>query len=321
MLDSTMNIGRVFRRFCQAMVVCVGSLGGLVGAAETVSLVQGSMFKECDQCPPMVVIPKGTFLMGFDGGEDERYEGPEHEVTIANSFAAGMFPVTVGQFAYFVEQTQHQSSGCWIWDGVSAHFDEQASWSNPGYGKPPTPEQPVVCVNWTDADAYVSWLAEQTDQPYRLLSEAEWEYLAWAGDRHGRFAWGDDPAEVCLHANVFDRAAAAAFPDAKLKPAPCDDGFPGVAPVGQFRPNALGVYDMIGNSWEWVQDCYVMPYPDNVPVDGQALIVDGAACDRRGVRGGSWITALERQRPTFRGRDPENLRSRVFGLRVGRDLR
>jgi formylglycine-generating enzyme required for sulfatase activity len=264
----------------------------------------------------MVVIPPGEFAMGFDGGEPERYEGPVRQVSIARTFAAGRTEITVAEFRRFVEATGHRAArGCYAWDGKVATLNEEANWQDPGYGRPPGPEEPVVCVDWRDAAAYTRWLASRTGKPYRLLTEAEWEYAANAGSA-ARFPWGEDPTLACRFANVFDQAGAAAA-NSPIAPVACNDGFPGVASVGSRQANAFGLHDMVGNAWEWVQDCYVMPYPDG-PLDGSA--VAASPCDRRGVKGGSWITEMERQRPTFRGRDPEDRVSQVFGFRVGRDL-
>jgi formylglycine-generating enzyme required for sulfatase activity len=101
-------------------------------------------------------------------------------------------------------------------------------------------------------------------------------------------------------------------------PEPCDDKFAIVSPVGSFKPNGFGLYDMIGNVWEWTEDCSVMPYPAT-PVDGSAVEVQGA-CEKRAVRGGSWRTRITRQSPSFRGRDPEPTASNIFGFRVARAL-
>jgi formylglycine-generating enzyme required for sulfatase activity len=277
----------------------------------------GERFRDCADCPEMVVVPAGRFTMGFDGGEPERYEGPVHAVAIVRSFAAGRTEVTVGQFRRFVAATGHRAArGCNAWDGKAPSLLPDADWADPGYGRPPRDDEPVACVDWQDAAAYVRWLATTTGQPYRLLTEAEWEYAAKAGST-ASFPWGEDPAQACRHANVYDESAARDLA-APIAPAACDDGFPRVAPVGQLQANAFGLHDMTGNVWEWVQDCYAMPYPADVPVDGSAQTRSG--CDRRSVRGGSWITAVSRQRPTFRGRDPVDLVSQIFGFRVARDL-
>jgi len=276
----------------------------------------GTEFQDCADCPVMVVVPAGSFMMGFDGGEPERYEGPVRAVTIARAFAAGRTEVTVAQFRRFVTATGHRAArGCYAWDGKVATLNKDADWEDPGYGRPPGPDEPAACVDWRDATAYVRWLASVTGQPYRLLTEAEWEYAADAGST-ARFPWGEDPVLGCRYANLFDRAGAGAT-TAAIPPVACDDGFPGVAPVGRFAPNAFGLKDMVGNVWEWTQDCYRMPYPAG-PLDGSP--VDVPDCDRRSVKGGSWITEIERQRPTFRGRDPEDRVSQIFGFRVARDL-
>ncbi len=276
----------------------------------------GTVFRDCPDCPEMVVVPPGRFAMGFDGGEPERYEGPVREVSIPRAFAAGRTEVTVAQFGAFVAATGYRAArGCYAWDGKTATLMPEANWADPGYGGAPADDEPAVCVDWRDAAAYVAWLAERTGQPYRLLSEAEWEYAADAGSV-ATYPWGDDPTEACAVANVFDLSGARVH-RAAIEPVACDDGYAGVAPVGRRAPNAFGLHDLVGNVWEWVQDCYEMPYPA-APRDGSA--VELAGCERRAVRGGSWITGIERQRPTFRGRDPEDRVSQVFGFRVARDL-
>lgn len=283
----------------------------------------GDIIVDCEGCPEIVVVPPGSFRMGWDGaepvreGEIARYEGPERMVTIGYSFGVGRFEITNRQFADFVEATGYETAmGCYIWDGWTAEFVETLDWRDPGYGRAPLPDEPVACVSWNEAQAYVQWLSRRTGQSYRLLTEAEWEHAA-RGGRTGVFLW-DDPAQACGYANVFDASAAAVFPDVPIGAAPCDDGHAQVAPVGSFKANDFGLYDMIGNVWEWVFDCYVMPYPSYAPTDGAAVL--DPKCDRRGVKGGSWMTSLDRQRFTFRGRDPATLDSQVFGFRVARDL-
>ena len=277
----------------------------------------GTRFRDCDICPEMVVIPPGSFDMGFDGGEPERYEGPVRRINIPRAFAAGRTEVTVSQYRDFVTASGYQvARGCYAWDGITAELMAEASWEDPGYQRALLPNEPVVCLDWTDAQAYVEWLADLTGKPYRLLTEAEWEFAADAGSDK-TFPWGDDPDKACLHANVYDLDAVDGSTDSALTSVNCRDGNAAAAPVGGYPPNAFGLNDMVGNVWEWTADCYVMPYPPQ-PLDGSAVMVDD--CDRRSVKGGSWITRVERQRPTFRGRDPENFVSRVFGFRVARDL-
>jgi formylglycine-generating enzyme required for sulfatase activity len=284
----------------------------------------GDIIKECDVCPEVVVVPPGSFKMGWDGaeplrdGEVRRYEGPERMVTIARPFAAGRFEVTNAQFAAFIEATDFKpAEGCFLWDGWNAEFSKTLGWRDPGYGRPPAPNEPAACVNWDAAQAYVQWLSAKTGARYRLLTEAEWEYAARAGNT-AEYTWGARDDLACEHANVFDISAKNRSPNSKLTAARCDDGYAQVAPVGAFKSNAFGLYDMSGNVWEWAQDCHVMPYPDDAPTDGSAVV--DPVCDRRAVKGGAWMTTVDRQRFTFRGRDPAQMNSTSFGFRVARDL-
>jgi len=281
----------------------------------------GTRFRDCPDCPEVVVVPPGEFDMGFDGGEPERYEGPVHHVRIGYSFAVGRTEVTNAQYRRFIEASGHATTdaGCDIPPpGQRAPVQVPGtSWRDPGYGRPIRDDEPVACVRWSDAQAYVNWLAGVTGQRYRLLTEAEWEYAARAGAT-GRHVWGEDVAAACRQANIYDQSASRATPQGDKRAASCDDGFPAVAPVGQLAPNAFGLHDMIGNVWEWVEDCYEMPYSAATPVDGSAQLARG--CNRRGSRGGGWRSDYSRQVATFRGRDPESLTSQIFGFRVARDL-
>ena len=286
--------------------------------AFAVSLSVGAVFSDCADCPQLVVIPPGNFTMGHDGGEPGRYEGPVREMQIARAFALGRYEVTQREFRRFVEASGHQThGGCRIWDGEQWLERDTADWTDPGYGRPPADDEPVVCVSWLDAHAYVAWLAVETGQPYRLPSEAEWEYAARAG-ADGEFPWGDDELQACSHANVYDLSGHAEW-GFSWEPLACEDGSPGVAPVGSFPPNAFGLHDMLGNVWQWVEDCYIVPYPEDGPRDGSPVQAQGA-CDRRSVRGGSWITRIYRHRLSWRGRDPEPTLFSYFGFRVARDL-
>lgn len=316
-MPKTAKTSALARRSALLLVLLAG---GSAAQAADVASKAGETFRECTQCPEMVVIPPGSFSMGFDGGLDQRYEGPVHDISIDYHFAIGRFEITQAQYRFFIEQSGYEPSvGCFLWDGKGAPFIDANGWADPNYGRPPADDEPVACLNWTHVDAYVRWLAEYTGEPYRLISEAEWEYTARAGRSSAfTYPWGDDEAQACAHGNVLDESAVAARPDLSLPPAPCNDGYAGIAPVGQFEPNPFGVYDMTGNVWEWLQDCYVMPYADDTPLDGSPFINE--ACERRSVRGGAWLSTMFWQRPTFRGRDPEDLTSRIFGLRVARDL-
>lgn len=276
----------------------------------------GAAFRDCGDCPEMVALPPGEFRMGAEGGEEGRPEGPVRTVRIAHRFALGRHEVTQAEFARFVEATGRAApGGCQVWDGTQWQFPAGADWDDSGYGRPPLPDEPVACVSWEDARDYAAWLAGVTGQPYRLPSEAEWEYAARAGTAT-RFPWADAADAPCVAGNVYDRSGAAAN-GFDWDSFDCDDGFARVAPVGRFAANAYGLHDLLGNLWEWTADCYVPGYA-GAPVDGRPFAREG--CERHAVRGGSWITRPGRQHVTFRGRDPPQARYSFFGFRVARDL-
>jgi len=276
----------------------------------------GDMLRDCADCPTIVVVPPGRFRMGAEGGEKGRYEGPVHEVRIARAFGVGRYEVTIAEYRRFVEASGHPTTpGCATWDGENAGHGPTLSWRDPGFGRTLADDEPVVCISWNDASAYTAWLSQRTGQRYRLLSEAEWEYVARPSAALDT-PWGKDEAQSCRYANVLDQSG---DPERKapVPVAPCNDGFPTSSPVGRFPPNRFGLHDVIGNVWEWVQDCYVMTY---LPSQTDAAPQLAHGCDRRSVRGGSWRTRPDRQRVTFRGRDPADTQSQVFGFRLARDL-
>ncbi|MFL2770563.1 MAG: formylglycine-generating enzyme family protein [Rhodospirillaceae bacterium] len=286
--------------------------------AQTVTLSSGSVFRDCMDCPDMVVIPSGKFTMGENDGDPERTEGPERTVTITNAFALGRFEVTYDQFAKFVSATGQEPEvdecSMWIMADLST---PHRTWRDPGYKRVVKGKEAVVCVSWRDAKAFVAWLSGKTNERYRLPTEAEWEYAA-KGGTESLYFWGENPDDACDYGNVYDTAAAEKWPTENWDAPACTDGFPDNAPVGQFKPNPFGLYDILGNVWEWTQDCSILPYPKQ-PIDGSSVEVEGE-CEWRAIRGGSWITQAYRQRPTWRGRDPERRMGAYFGFRVARDL-
>ncbi len=205
----------------------------------------GEVFRDCPTCPELVVVPAGSFVMG------SQIYGPQHQVTITQPFAVGVYEVTFGEWDACMS-----GGGC-------GHRPRDRDW---GRGR-----RAVEGVNWEDAQAYVGWLSEQTDKPYRLLSEAEWEYVARAGTTT-QYWWGDEIGR--------NRAN-------------CDGcgsqwDYEQPAPVGSFQPNGFGLYDVIGNVWEWVQDCQNESYA-GAPSDGRAW--ETGDCSRRVLRGGSRLNA------------------------------
>jgi formylglycine-generating enzyme required for sulfatase activity len=278
----------------------------------------GGAFRDCPDCPEMVVLPGGAFQMGAEGGEQGRPEGPVRTVTIPRPFAVGKTEVTTAQYEAFVRETGHTpSTDCRRWVQADRRVMEvKGATFRTAYGRPAAADEPATCVSWRDAQAYVGWLAKKTGRPYRLLSEAEWEFAARAGSP-APWPWGTDANQGCAFANLYDatgRNTAIAWPGVT-----CDDKRREIAPVGSFRPNAFGLHDMIGNAMEWTADCLATPFPAAAPVDGTAHAPAGA-CERRAVRGGAWITTTPRTRVTFRSGDPETFVSWIFTFRVARDL-
>ncbi len=285
-------------------------------------LAPGDVIQDCEECPELVAIPPGTFMMGtrLDAREIDlsRGEGPQVKIDIGYMFLAGRYEVTHGQFEEFVEATGHVvKDECRVWsDEIGFNDDPTANWQDRRQPRRVRDEHPVGCVSWNDAKAYVAWLSQITNKRYRLLTEAEWEYAARAGTTTSRF-WGNNPNEACQWANTFDLDGAEEYPFPWF-PATCRDGYADLAPVGQFKPNAFGLYDMIGNVWEWTEDCWAATHIGR-PRDGSAWTWD-VGCDRHTTRGGGWLSAPERNRIAWPGRDPIEKRNTQFGFRVARDL-
>ncbi len=243
--------------------------------------------------------------MGSPATEPGRsdHEAPQHTVTIAKQFAVGTFDVTRDEFAAFVTDTGYNTgSQCRIWVGQQWTEKQGFSWRNPGFEQ--TGSHPVVCISWNDAQAYVNWLNKKTSRDYRLLSESEWEYAARAGTTTAYF-WGND-----IGKNNADCIGCGSQWDYKE-----------TAPVGSFKPNAFGLYDMAGNAAQWTQDCYHDSYDvgyDTAPADGSAWT--NGACGGRVLRGGSWLYPPRALRSASRGEGPADARGISIGFRVGRTL-
>lgn len=285
------------------------------------SLRAGHVFKDCSDCPSMVVVPEGRFTMGSPAYEGDRSkdEGPEHEVVFSRPFAVGRYHVTRGQFAAFVNDTGYSpASDCYRWvDNKDKTVEKDASWRSPGFEQ--ANDHPAVCVNWDDAKAYVSWLARKTGQPYRLLSEAEYEYAARAGSV-SRYSWGSDAVSACSFANVADRGSGIqtlAWWRSAWAVHDCNDGYRYTSPVGSFRPNAFGLYDMTGNAWNWLEDCWHEDY-NGAPTDGGAWVT--GTCEKRVLRGGSWSNIPQNARAAYRLNNAPARRNDGYGLRVARML-
>ena len=271
-------------------------------------LKPGRVFRDCAGCPEMAVVPAGSFTMGSPENEVGRNknEGPQHHVTIPQPFAVGRHEVTREEFTRFVAATGHSTDdSCWIWENGRWKSRSNRGWRNPGFTQ--TKRDPVVCVSWHDAKAYVRWLSSKTGRRYRLLSEAEWEYAARAGTA-GPFHFGSTIStdQANYHGNyVYGSGAKGLFRKKTV-------------PVGSYPANAFGLHDMHGNVWEWVEDCWHASY-DGAPSDGGAW-TSGGNCGRRVLRGGSWVDVPGNLRAAVRVRDSAGDRNSNYGFRVARTL-
>ena len=240
----------------------------------------GRRFRDCNECPEMVVVPSGSFTMGSLIGEEGRSndESPQHVVRIDYRFAVGMYEVTFAEW-----------DACVNAGGCREYVPDDEGW---GRGN-----RPVISVSWEDAQSYVRWLSAKTGYLYGLLSESEWEYVARAGT-DTRYSWGND-----IGHNRANCGGCGSRWDSET------------APVGSFSANAWGVHDMHGNVWEWVQDCYNVSYV-GAPADGSAWV--SGNCDRRVLRGGSWRFEPRYLRSAFRSWNSTGIRSSSYGFRVVR---
>ena len=265
----------------------------------------GERFRDCPECPEMVVVPAGSFLMGSPSHERE---GPVHQVTVGSPFAVGVYEVTVAEFDSFVDATGHLTGDACIGIVSADRTRNDLGWRNPGFGQ--SGSHPAVCVSWEDAQAYVAWLSRVAGERYRLPSEAEWEYAARAGTRTARW-WGEGETGQCTHANLVDASAGIPWGTG------CSDGHSRTAPVGSFRANAWGLHDVLGNVQEWTQDCWNDSYA-GAPTDGSAW--ERGGCSFPVLRGGAWSTGPRLIRSAHRGRGAAQTRLNDWGFRVARTL-
>ncbi len=276
----------------------------------------GQSFRDCKAyCPEMVILSPGKFTIGSPAGEVGRGsdENPQKAIRIRYTFAVGKYPVTRREFVAFVEDTGRRLGPCEHWDGSSFRVEEGAYWSN---AFQQTDRHPVVCVNWDDSQAYVQWLTRKTGKRYRLLSEAEWEYAARARTTTAWY-WGNSETNQCRYAKGADLSAKTQGINAPGFVS-CDDKYAHTSPVGSFRPNKFGLYDMGGNVGEWVEDCYQDTYRD-APTDGSAV----ETCmtkfhNSRVMRGGAWNAIPAWLRSASRDVEVPSLRADSFGFRVAR---
>lgn len=268
------------------------------GAIDSTGPKPGTVFRDCPTCPEMVVVPAGRFVMGSprsEAGRDET-EGPPRLVTLSAPLAVGRFEVTFAE-----------------WDACVADGACPAA-KDEGWGRG---QRPVINISHPQAKTYATWLAQKTGKPYRLLSEAEWEYAARAGVQ-GAAWWGEDSSQACRYANVSDRVRKRVFQlSAEAYAFECDDGHGPTAPAGSYQSNAFGLHDMLGNVWEWVEDCQNGSF-EGAPDDGSAWAKGN--CNRRMTRGGSWYDKPDVVRLAQRRWSVAKERSSAVGFRVARRL-
>ena len=267
----------------------------------------GDTFRDCPECPELVVVPAGSFMMGSPVGERGRFihEGPLHEVRIDYPLAIGVYAVTFDEWDACVSDggcggygPSDKDRGRGTDRGVM--WASLASAGDPGGKGWGRGTRPVINVSWEDAQMYVKWLSWKTGKGYRLLSESEWEYVARAGTRT-RYWWGDE-----IDRNRANCNECGSRWDNKR-----------TAPVGSFSANEFGLYDVHGNVQEWVEDCWNDSY-DGAPMDGSAW--ESGGCIVRVLRGGSWNNKPRKLRSAHRDRNTSGSRGGGFGFRVARTL-
>jgi len=241
-----------------------------------------------------ITVPAGCFQMGNGFSDAYHLEKPVHEVCL-DGFSIAKYDVTVSDFSLFVEESGYvtqaeNSGGCYVHDGVSWSMNPAASWRNPGFTQ--TVSHPVVCVTWNDAVQYAAWLSGKDKKSYHLPSEAQWEYAARGGGRFERYAGGNDVdalAWYSVNANGTTH------------------------PVGQKKPNSLGLYDMSGNVWQWNADWYSQSYYRQSPRDNPKGSPEGI---KKVFRGGSWFYDARGVRASYRDFAPKDYRSSYLGFRL-----
>ena len=245
--------------------------------------------------------------MGDHSGEGQADEYPVRTVRV-EGFWMMTTEVTREMYARFSAATGREpGDSCWVFEGG---WREQPGldWRSPGFAQ--ADDHPVTCVTWHDARSFASWLAAETGLEFRLPTEAEWEYAARAGTETIRYA-GDDPGPLCRIANAADRRALEDYPGFDVND--CDDGYVRTAPVASYEASPWGLYDVYGNVWEWVEDCWQDSY-EGAPADGSAVLTGD--CGRRGFRGGGYGDVPRFARSALRNRGDAAQRKDDIGFRL-----
>ena len=263
---------------------------GALSRNEACALKRGDEFRECKDCPPMVVVPPGSFTMGSPANEPGRFfdEGPQHVVRFARGFAVGKFAVTFAEW-----------DACVAGGGCGGYRPADAGWGRVS--------RPVINVSWDDAQAYAAWLSKKTGATYRLLSEAEREYVARAGTSTP-FWWGKS---ITPNQANYDRSSV--YEGGGAKGASSKQ----TVPVDSFSANPWGLFNVHGNVWEWTQDCWNETYAS---ASSDGLAFTAGDCSRRVLRGGSWSNGPGSLRAALRIRYDPAGRDYGYGFRLARTL-
>ena len=280
--------------------------------ASVVVPAPGTVIRDCPTCPSMVVLPAGRFQQGSSRAEGgSSFEMPAHWVNIGRPLGMSLNVVTVEEFQQFIAATGRDMQGCDTYDGEWKNRPD-SSWKSPGFSQ--TGTHPVTCVSWDDAQAYARWLSGKTGGQYRLPSASEWEYAARSGGE-AVLPWGANAAAACANANVADASAAQRYPGWTVFA--CNDGYVYTAPVGSFKANSFGLNDMLGNVFQWTEDCWQADYA-GAPTDGSAL--NAGDCSEHELRGGSWFSTPAYVRAGYRNHFAAGYRTSSVGIRLVKDL-
>jgi formylglycine-generating enzyme required for sulfatase activity len=305
---------------CAAAVPLLAVLGVIAHFLTDTRAVQTQLELTNSLGMKLIRIEPGVFRMGSPdtekGAEDD--EKPQHRVRITRPFYLGVHEVTRGQFRRFVDDAGYRTEqekdgrGGWGWNERVKKFEQNRryTWQNPGFEQ--TDLHPVVNVSWNDAVAFIKWLSQKEGKSYRLPTEAEWEYACRAGTMT-RWSCGDDPEDLAEVGNVADVTAKTKYPE-WTEAIAAQDGFVYTAPVGHFRPNAWGLFDMHGNAWEWCSDEYDAGYYKHSPADDPVGAV--GAGPYRVFRGGGFANYPHYCRSAYRRRNTPDPRNGSVGFRL-----
>ncbi len=314
-------------RFAFLLLVCSALLPLGSGAETPASKVES--FRDCRDCPDMVVIPAGEATLGSTQEERTRAgmiplfgdrEEPTYRVRFAKHYAIGRTEITRAQYRAFVEATHYpDAETCGVHDAKTDTWGPRPgyNWRKPGYEQ--GDDHPAVCISYNEAVAYTQWLSKVSGKTYRLPSDAEWEYAARAGTKTAWY-WGDAPEEGCKLANILTVGTVIALgsPPSLADRMVCSSPHSFTLPVASFPPNAFGLYDMVGNAFEWAADCNS---PNNTDAHADGTARTTGDCARHYLKGGAFHTPFWLTRSAVRGAPlVPDLHMFPIGFRVARSL-